>query len=118
MSIQNGSWQELTQLVNDSIPEKMVNLVTTSPGFGSASVNTGRMRISLVPPSERDRSQKEIADQLTKMTRRYSEARTSVSEQPTIAVNRRGGLPIQFIIQAPNFQKLEEKIPAVHGSGE
>src|SRR5690606_21557780 len=26
-------------------------------------------------------------------------------------VNRRGGLPIQYIIQAPNFQKLEEKIP-------
>lgn len=32
-------------------------------------------------------------------------------EQPTIAVNRRGGLPIQYIIQAPNFEKLREKIP-------
>src|SRR5690606_17027649 len=37
--------------------------------------------------------------------------RVSVSQQPTIAVNRRGGLPIQYIIQAPNFQALEEKIP-------
>jgi hypothetical protein len=33
----------------------------------------------------------------------------SVIEQPTIAVNRRGGLPIQYIIQAPTL-KLEEKI--------
>jgi multidrug efflux pump subunit AcrB len=45
------------------------------------------------------------------MTRKYSEGRTMVTEQPTISVNRRGGLPIQYIIQAPNFQKLEEKIP-------
>src|SRR5690606_24020835 len=27
------------------------------------------------------------------------------------AVNRRGGMPIQYIIQAPNFEKLQEKIP-------
>ena len=26
-------------------------------------------------------------------------------------MNRRGGLPIQYIIQAPNFEKLKEKIP-------
>ena len=35
----------------------------------------------------------------------------NVAESPTIAVNRRGGMPIQYIIQAPNFEKLEEKIP-------
>ncbi|RYG67504.1 efflux RND transporter permease subunit, partial [bacterium] len=33
------------------------------------------------------------------------------SEQPTIAVNRRGGFPIQYIIQAQNFEQLQEKIP-------
>jgi HAE1 family hydrophobic/amphiphilic exporter-1/multidrug efflux pump len=27
------------------------------------------------------------------------------------SVNRRGGLPIQYIIQTQNFSKLEEKIP-------
>jgi HAE1 family hydrophobic/amphiphilic exporter-1/multidrug efflux pump len=103
--------QELTQLVNDSIPEKKVNLVITSPGFGSSSVNSGRMIMSLVPPSERKRTQKEIANKLTQLTRKYTEARTLVTEQPTISVNRRGGLPVQYIIQAPNFQKLQEKIP-------
>lgn len=103
--------QEMTQLINDSIPEKKVSLVITSPGFGSASVNSGRVRIALIEPGERERSQKEIAAGLTKWTKRYPEARTSVSEQPTIAVNRRGGFPIQYIIQAPNFEKLQEKIP-------
>jgi len=103
--------QELSQLINDSIPEKKVSLVITSPGFGSASVNSGRIRIALVEPGERERPQKEIAADLTKWTKRYSEAKTNISEQPTIAVNRRGGMPIQYIIQAPNFEKLQEKIP-------
>lgn len=102
---------ELTQLVNDSIPEKSINLVMTSPGYGSSSVNSGRMILSLVPPDERERSQKEVAEKLTRLTRKFSEGRTMVTEQPTISVNRRGGLPIQYIIQAQNFQKLEEKIP-------
>jgi HAE1 family hydrophobic/amphiphilic exporter-1/multidrug efflux pump len=103
--------QELTQLVNDSIPEKKINLVITSPGFGAASVNSGRMVMSLAQPNERKRSQKEIADKLNQLTKRYPEAKTFVTETPTIAVNKRGGLPVQYVIQAPNFQALEEKIP-------
>jgi len=95
----------------DSIPEKKVSLVMTSPGFGSASVNSGFIRLALVPPEERRRTQGEIAADLSRAVRQYSEARVSVSQQPTIAVNRRGGLPVQYIIQAQNFQKLEEKIP-------
>lgn len=102
---------ELTDLINDSVPEKKVSLIITSPGFGSASVNSGVARLSLVEPDQRKRSQKEITDDLSKWTRQYSEAKVAVSESPTIAVNRRGGLPIQYIIQAPNFKKLEEKIP-------
>jgi hydrophobe/amphiphile efflux-1 (HAE1) family protein len=102
---------ELSDLINDSIPEKKVSLVITSPGFGSSSVNSGRARIALVEAGERERSQKEIAEALTKATKKFPEAKVSVSEQPTISVNRRGGLPIQYIIQAQNFEKLQEKIP-------
>ena len=102
---------DLTMLINDSVPEKKVSLVITSPGFGSASVNSGMVRLGLVNPEDRTRSQEEVANDLTKLSRKFSEAKVSVSQQPTIAVNRRGGLPIQYIIQAQNFQQLEEKIP-------
>jgi hydrophobe/amphiphile efflux-1 (HAE1) family protein len=102
---------DLTELINDSIPEKKVSLIVTSPGFGASSVNSGFARIALVQPGEREKSQKEIAENLTKWTKQYAEAKVSISESPTIAVNRRGGLPVQFVIQAPNFKKLEEKIP-------
>ncbi len=102
---------DLTMLINDSVPEKKVSLVITSPGFGSASTNSGVVRLGLVQPDERTRSQEEISNYLSSLTKQYSEARVAVSQQPTISVNRRGGLPIQYIIQAPNFQQLEEKIP-------
>ncbi|HZJ19142.1 MAG TPA: efflux RND transporter permease subunit [Pricia sp.] len=102
---------DITELINDSVPEKKVSLVLTSPGFGSSSVNSGRANIALVDPSERERSQNEIANDLGRWAKAYVGGKSNVSERPTISVNRRGGPPIQFIIQAQNFQKLEEKIP-------
>ena len=103
--------QEISKLIDDSIPEKKVSLVITSPGFSSNSVNSGLVRLALKDVDERKKSQKDIADELTKWTKQYPNAKTSVTQQPTIAVNRRGGLPIQYIIQAPNFERLKEKIP-------
>ncbi len=103
--------QEISRMIDDSIPEKRVSLIITSPSYMSTSVNTGRVRLSLVDPSERERSQKEIADQLSGLTRGYDQGRVSVMQTPTIAVSRRGGLPIQYVIQAQNFEKLREVIP-------
>jgi multidrug efflux pump len=108
----NRFMQEMSKLVEDSIPEKKVSLVITAGGSGGSATNSGFIRLSLKEPDERTRSQKEIADKLTKWTKKYPNAKTAVTQQPTIAVNRRGGLPIQYIIQAPNFEKLREKIPA------
>ena len=107
----NRFMQEISKLVDDSIPEKRVSLVITAPGSGGSAANSGFIRLSLKQPDERERSQKDIADKLSKWTKKYPDAKTSVIQQPTIAVNRRGGLPIQYIIQAPTFDKLREKIP-------
>lgn len=103
--------QELSKLVADSIPENKVSLIITSPGWGSSTVNSGRVRIVLVDPNQRERSQKVLGENLSKWVKQYPEAKTAVTEQPTISVNRRAGLPIQYIIQATNFKKLQEKIP-------
>ncbi|MEZ0131068.1 efflux RND transporter permease subunit, partial [Flavobacterium sp. LBUM151] len=108
----NRFMQEMSKLVDDSIPEKKVSLVITAGGSGGSATNSGFIRLSLKDPDERTKSQKEIADKLTKWTKKYPNAKTSVIQQPTISVNRRGGLPIQYIIQAPTFEKLREKIPA------
>jgi HAE1 family hydrophobic/amphiphilic exporter-1/multidrug efflux pump len=66
--------QEISQLVDDSIPQKKVALTITSPGFGSSSVNSGFMRVS--QSSERSLSQHDIADKLTTLTKGYVDAKT------------------------------------------
>src|SRR5690554_1774091 len=103
--------QEISQMIEDSVPEKRVSLIITSPSFMTSSVNAGRVRLSLVEPDQRERTQKEIADDLSKWTKQYAQGRVSVMQTPTISVTRRGGLPIQYIIQAQNFEKLREAIP-------
>jgi multidrug efflux pump len=103
--------QRLSKMVDDSIPEKQVNLTMTGGFGGQGGSNGGMLRIRLVEPEDRKKTQQEILARLTKITKGYSEAKMSVSQQPTISVGRRGGLPINYIIQAPNFEKLREKLP-------
>lgn len=103
---------KINQLILDSVPEKKIAITVSAPGFaGTGATNTGFARIGLVNPEQRQRSQKEIAESLTKMTKKFSEGKVTVIQQPTISVGRRGGLPINYIIQAQNFQKLREKVP-------
>jgi hydrophobe/amphiphile efflux-1 (HAE1) family protein len=104
--------QKIAKMVEDSIPEKKVNITITSPGFGgTGATNSGFVRMGLTDPDERDRPQADIAAQLTRITKKYSEGKVLVTQQPTISVGRRGGLPISYIIQAQNFEKLREKVP-------
>jgi hydrophobe/amphiphile efflux-1 (HAE1) family protein len=103
---------KVAQMVTDSVPEKKVLITITSPGFGGAgSTNSGFLRMGLTDAGDRERSQKQIADNLTKISKKYSEGKVTVTQQPTISVGRRGGLPISYIIQAQNFEKLREKVP-------
>ncbi|WP_442796348.1 efflux RND transporter permease subunit [Pelobium manganitolerans] len=103
---------QVNQLIQDSIPEMANSLSVTSPGFsGSGAANTGFFRIRLKDPNERERSQQEIANALTQDSRKLNGAKTFVIQQATISVGRSRGLPIQFVIQAPNFEKLREKLP-------
>lgn len=104
---------KLAQFIEDSIPGKKVNLTVTSPGFtGSGAANTGFVRLGLKEPNERNRSQQQIADYITRMTREFPEAKTFVIQEQTISSGgSRAGLPVQFVLQAPNFEKLKEKLP-------
>jgi hydrophobe/amphiphile efflux-1 (HAE1) family protein len=103
---------KIAKMVEDSVPEKEVLITITAPGFGgTGSTNSGVIRMGLTDPEDRGRSQEEIAAQLTRITKKYSEGKVLVTQQPTISVGRRGGLPISYIIQAQNFAKLREKVP-------
>ncbi|MDP2336319.1 MAG: efflux RND transporter permease subunit, partial [Bacteroidota bacterium] len=98
-------------VIVDTIPENLSFISLTSPGFGGSSVNSGFIRISLTQPGERKRTQSEIADMLSGIFRKMTFARTIVSEEQTIQVGRSGGLPVQYVIQAPTLEKLKKVLP-------
>ena len=85
----------------------------TSPGFGaSSSVNSAFMRLQLVEPAQRDRTQMQVADQLTQAVSKLEGAQTYVSQEQTISIGFGQGLPVQYVLQAPNLSELETILPA------
>jgi multidrug efflux pump len=70
------------------------------------------MFVRMVDPSARDVSQMEYADRLQAEMSTLGGARTYVSQEPTISVGFSRGLPVQYVLQAPNLDKLREVVPA------
>ena len=68
------------------------------------------VRLVLPDMRERERSQMEIADELSAAVRNENAARAFVQQQSTFG-GRRAGMPIQYVLQAPNIEKLQEHIP-------
>jgi len=102
----------LTNLMLDSVPEKEMILSVTSPGFsGTGNANTGFVRVTLVDPTLRDRSQEEIVNMVNRNLPKYNEGRAFAIQEQTIQQNRRGGQPVQFVIQNNNFDKLTAALP-------
>ncbi|SDG85743.1 multidrug efflux pump [Dyadobacter soli] len=104
--------QEVGNMLMDSMPGKKGLMLITSPGnSGLGAANTGSGRIALVDKTLRKESQQEIADYINKKLKSMPDAKSFVVQQQTISVDSRGGLPIQYVIQAPDFEKLREYLP-------
>lgn len=104
--------QRMVQFVMDSVPENTIALSVTAPGFtGSGSVNTGFVRVVLTDPDKRNRSQQQIVDMVGRNLVQFPEGRAFPIQEQTISVNRRGGLPVAFVIQNNNFEKLQAVLP-------
>ncbi|MGB3525217.1 MAG: efflux RND transporter permease subunit [Flavobacteriales bacterium] len=98
--------------LTDTMKETENVLSVTAPGFGSSvSTNTGFVRVSLVDPSERTMTQDDLAKRTSALAQRYNFARTFAVQEATIGGGRFAGLPVQYVIQAPDFERLREVIP-------
>ena len=103
---------ESVEIIKDKIPEKEGLISLTSPSGGAGgSVNSGFINVILKEPAFRDRSQQQIADDITPVINSLSGARAFITQQQTIGGGRRGSLPVQFVLQAPNFELLREFLP-------
>lgn len=104
---------QITQTILDSVPERYV-VLSFAPNFaGAGGANNASVSLGLVDASERKRSQNDIAQNLNKMFRNYTNVRVLVLQEQTISVGMagRGQLPVQFVLQNLNFDKLKEKVP-------
>ncbi|WP_440133337.1 efflux RND transporter permease subunit [Chitinophaga sancti] len=118
VSLPEGTSYSYTQAVSDkianylydSVPERAFVFARTPAG---SVINSSQPRIGLVPPEERERSQSEIANDLNKKLKRFNDARIFTIQEQTIAVGSgsKTSLPIQFILQNQDLNKLKSTIP-------
>ena len=94
---------ELSSYIEQEVPEqeKIIEMI------GGGNTNRSNLNLWLVDPEERGRTQQEIADELV---RNFTGARTMVSQQQTFG-GRRGGLPVEYVIQAKNLDDLKRVLP-------
>ncbi len=105
---------QISDLVDDSIPEKRMTLVVTAPGFtGSGAMNTGFVRVMLSEADQRKRSQQQIAQKLQQQLMGLTGAKSFVIQDQTITGTggSRAGLPVQFILQNQDFSKIQSYLP-------
>lgn len=103
---------EAVNILKEKIPEKEGLISLTSPSGGAGgSVNSGFVNVILKEPDLRNRTQQQIADDLTPVVNSLNGARAFITQQQTIGGGRRGSLPVQFVLQAPNFELLREFLP-------
>jgi multidrug efflux pump len=102
---------DLVDLLEENVPEKRTLISITSPGFGaSSSVNSGFIRVMLSEPDERQATQQQVAQNIQKILPQLPDARSFVIQEQSIGSSR-GGLPVQYVLQAPNLEKLKTIIP-------
>ncbi|HEX7492791.1 MAG TPA: efflux RND transporter permease subunit [Bacteroidales bacterium] len=95
---------DVANTVTDLVPERdaVISMVRGGGGF---------VRLTLVSPKDRSRTQQQIADILSIALRKKTKARSLVMQQSTFG-SRRAGMPIQYVLQATNIDKLRKVLPA------
>ncbi|MBD2770412.1 efflux RND transporter permease subunit [Hymenobacter sp. BT664] len=107
---------QLIRVLQDSTRRDADNVLTvTAPGGGSNSgaANSGIARVLLKDPEQRPHSQQQLADILTNTVKKYTGARVSVAQDQSIGTGGGGGggLPVQFVVQTQDFDKLTAAVP-------
>ena len=95
--------EDITATADSLMPD--AEAITTRVWSGS-----GNIQITLKDLQERDYSQMEVAEKLSRAVQKKTKARAFVQQQSTFG-GRRGGMPVQYVIQATNIEKLEKVLP-------
>ncbi len=91
---------------------RMADSLMPDAEFITARVSNGggNIQITLKDLKERDYTQMEVAEKLSKAVRKKTDARAFVQQRSTFG-GRRGAMPVQYVLQATSIEKLEEVLP-------
>ncbi len=95
--------EDINQLVDSLVPD--AEYVTARVSSGSGSV-----QITLKDMQKRDYTQMEMAEKLSRAVSKKTMGRSFVQQNSSFG-GRRGGMPIQYVLQATNLEKLEKVLP-------
>ena len=95
--------EDINLLVDSITPD--AEAVTARVSSGS-----GNIRITLKDMQDRDYTQMEVAEKLSKAVQKKTMARSFVQQSSSFG-GRRGGMPVQYVLQATNIEKLQEVLP-------
>lgn len=103
---------DITAELQNNLPKEEVGglISVTSPGFGTANTNSAFVRVFLTDSDKRNRTQQQIFNSVNGILKNQTSVR-AFAQQPVSIGDRRGGLPVQYVIQAPTLEKLKEVIP-------
>lgn len=99
--------RDYTERIND-----VVDSIMPDAKFVTARVSSGggNIQITLKDIKERSYSQMEVFEKLSAAVRRENDARAFVQQQSSFAGGR-GGMPVRYVLQATNIEKLQDVLP-------
>ena len=107
-----GTTQKIIERLGRINQEKFPEAKYTLARYGGGSaVNTGSLITFLSDPTERKISQQDIFKKLSKIYDSIPDARVIASQEPTIAASNSRGLPVQFVLQNLDFEKIRSILP-------
>lgn len=95
--------EDINSIVDSVIPD--ADAVTARVSSGS-----GNIQVRLKDIGDRDYTQMEAAEKLSQAVKKKTKARAFVQQQSSFG-GRRSSMPIQYVLQATNIEKLEKVLP-------
>jgi hydrophobe/amphiphile efflux-1 (HAE1) family protein len=95
----------------DTVPESKY-VMARYGGFDGGG-NTGFIVTFLKDPSQRKASQQEIYDRISGIYKKIPDGRVIASQEQTISTSFSRGMPVQFVLQNINFDKLKSVLSKI-----
>lgn len=95
--------EDINRLADSIMPDAKFITARVSDGAGN-------IQITLKDLADREYSQMDVAEKLSKAVQQKTDARAFVQQQSTFG-GQRGSMPVQYVLQATNIEKLQEVLP-------